>query len=250
MNKMDKVDRPNHKEYAEGNIYVYNKHISFFINKKNTNEEVRNMTKRSVKSIIAVLMILTIALYFISGTYARYIDTYTGTGKFQVAQWKVALKQGEMAQNTTFDLTFKPVSNEFVVEGKIAPDVEAVAEVEVDLTGTEVAVDLSAKVNTDTLKQALTEYGEVPNDITVTSKIAKSGAEAEALNGSLISLPGGAFAEENGKYKLTITAKWNNAEEAHNTDHTKAGKEAGTIGELTVPVTIEIKQHIKSDVTP
>ena len=202
------------------------------------------MTKRSVKSIIAVLMLLTIALYFISGTYARYTDSWTGTGTVDVAKWAVALKSGgSSVEKNIFDLTFKPVANKYVVSGKIAPDVELEAEVEINLDGTEVAVDVKADVDTESLTETLTSYGTMPQDIKVTAKI-----DNEDATDKTIELPGGgtAFGSENGKKTLKINVKWTN-NESNNENDTKAGRAAESLSELQIPVTLTVQQHVLSD---
>ena len=50
------------------------------------------MQKRTVISVIVVAMLLVISLYFVGGTYTRYVSEYTGTAKTQVAKWNVTLK--------------------------------------------------------------------------------------------------------------------------------------------------------------
>lgn len=203
------------------------------------------MTKRSVKSIIAVLMLLTVALYFISGTYARYTDSWNGTGEVEVAKWNVAVTSNSKPVTEELTLEFKPKENAHVVSGKIAPDVELEAELEIDLSGTEVAVDLKAEVNKEQLTSALQDYGTVPSDITVTAKVDGEDAESKA-----IALPSGqAFSAENGgKKKVTINVKWAN-QDAHNADDTKAGKAAysSTLTALQIPVKLTVQQHVLSD---
>ncbi len=205
------------------------------------------MTKRSVKSIIAVLMILTIALYFISGTYARYTDSWEGTGTVAVAKWNVTLKSGgESVEQKNLTLKFTPVANKYVVSGKIAPDVELEADVEIDLDGTEVAVDVKAEVNEESLKTALTNYGTVPEDIKVTAKIDNEDATEKTIE-----LPdgGSAFGPENGKKILKINVKWTNVD-LHSESDTKAGKAAEELDALEIPVTLTVQQHVLSDDTP
>ena len=96
------------------------------------------MTKNKVKITMAILMLITACLYFVSGTYARYADGITGNAQVSVANWKVAFSDGTNAIEDNFDLTFTVQENPNVVSGKIAPSTTATAKIEVDLTGTEV----------------------------------------------------------------------------------------------------------------
>ena len=53
---------------------------------------------------------------------------------------------GKTLNSTTQNITFKVQSNTEVVPGKIAPAVTAKAEIELDLTGTEVSVDFTPTI--------------------------------------------------------------------------------------------------------
>ena len=104
------------------------------------------MKKRKVLAVlVALLLVVGAGVY----TYARYTYSRTGSGDVDVATWAVALKQGgsEVSDNFTLGLTLS--NNNYVVNGKIAPDRSATATLEVDLTGTEVATAIST--NTVTL---------------------------------------------------------------------------------------------------
>ena len=195
------------------------------------------MTKRTAKLIIAVLMILAVCLYFIAGTYARYTSSITGNAKVDVAKWAVAFKNGDTPLQNNFDLTFEVEENDYVVSNKIAPDTTATAQIKIDLTGTEVAVDYTATVDKTSLA---TVFGASANDVTVTTSAEINGKTITdgyiPLNGSSNS----AFTENNGVAIITITLTWTNNDE-HNASDTTVGTTAGT---LTLPVTLTVNQHI------
>lgn len=170
------------------------------------------MTRNTKKLMIIVLMLVVVGLYFVSGTYARYTDSYTGTSKVTVAKWAVKLKDGANAElNKTFDLPFTVEENSNVVSGKIAPATEATATLNLDLTGTEVAVDYTAEI---TKADLATFFGNSASNVTV-------------------AVTGGTTTEENGKYIATGTVDLVN--------DTATGVTAGT---LTFPVTVTLQQHI------
>lgn len=193
------------------------------------------MTKRTVKTIIAVLIIFAICLYFISGTYARYTTSVGATAKVSVAKWAVALKQGVSEIKEDTELTFTVNNNKNVVEGKIAPAVTAVSTVEVDLTGTEVAVDFEAIVND---KAIASIFGASASSVSATTAV--TGGQVSGTTSTLALPDGQAFTSSNGKVTLKITLTWKDVE-AKNSSDTEVGKTAGT---LQIPVTLNVQQHI------
>ena len=193
------------------------------------------MTKRTVKTIIAVLMILAICLYFISGTYARYTTSVGAKAEASVAKWAVSLKDGDADITEGKSLKFTVQENNNVVAGKIAPSVTAVSRVEVDLTGTEVAVDFEAIVDDKAIEDI---FGESVSSVTATTTVTGGSVSGTT---STLALPNGqAFTSSNGKVTLTITLTWENVE-AKNGSDTTVGIEAKT---LQIPVTLNVQQHI------
>jgi len=189
--------------------------------------------RKAIKAFISIIAVLLI-VYLVCGTYARYSTVGEATGKVDVAKWAVVMTadDGTTLNSTTQNIKFTVQNNTNVVPGKIAPAVTAVATVELDLTGTEVAVDFNAIVGN------LTPTGLPSSDkITLTSAID---------NGTLgstntIPLPGGAaFTAENGKRTVTLTLTWVNDDE-NNADDTATGMTDTT---FEIPVTMTVQQHI------
>ena len=193
------------------------------------------MTKRTVKTIIAVLMILAICLYFISGTYARYTTSVGAKAEASVAKWAVSLKDGDADITEGKILKFTVQGNNNVVAGKIAPSVTAVSKVEVDLTGTEVAVDFEATVNDEAIADI---FGASASSVTATTTV--TGGQVSGTTSTLNLPDGQKFTNANGKVTLTITLTWKNVE-GNNVSDTTVGNTAGT---LEMPVTLNVKQHI------
>ena len=119
-----------------------------------------------------------------------------------------------------------------VVPGKIAPAVTAVAKIELDLTGTEVAVDFKAEVGDLT-----------PTNLPSSDKISLTSAVDGGTPGAFQTIPlvnESAFTAANGKKVVTLTLTWAN-DDQNNADDTETGIAGGTI---TVPVTMTVQQHI------
>ena len=193
------------------------------------------MKKSSITAIIVLLMVLTVCLYFISGTYARYADEYSGQTTVDVAKWAVSITDGTEDLTNNFTLPFTVNTNTNVVEGKIAPGTTATAKIELDLTGTETAVDFGATINEDDLA---TIFGDSADDVTLSTSI--TGAATSGTT-TTINLPDGqAFNSSNGKIVMELTLEWTN-NDANNLSDTEVGKAGAT---LNIPVDITLQQHI------
>lgn len=188
------------------------------------------MTRTSRKVIILMIMFILVALYFVSGTYARYTSSITANAKVSTANWAVAFKKGSDAITKDTVLTFEVQNNSNVVSGKIAPSVTAKATINLDLTGTEVAVDYTATIDKTALAEA---FGASANNVTVTVNGSDSATGIKSLVGDA------AFTSSNGIVPIEISITWDNKDDAASaSDTTAAGKD------LTLPVTLTVQQHI------
>ncbi len=198
----------------------------------------RNERKTRTKRAIYVVIALLLVAYLISSTFARYSTEGKANGTIKVAKWAVAITadDGTVLNSTTQPITFEVQSNTNVVSGKIAPAVTAVAEVELDLTGTEVAVDFDAVID----KSAINTLGASSDKLSLTVEV--DGTAYASGTSQTISLVGDkAFTATNGKKTVTLTLTWENDDPANNPDDTTMGEAAPT---LTIPVTLTAKQHI------
>lgn len=188
------------------------------------------MTKSSRKAIILMIMLVLVGLYFISGTYARYTSSITGKAAVSTADWKVKFKKGtdnEVSNN--FDLAFTVKDNTNVVPGKIAPSVTAEATINLDLTGTEVAVDYTATIDKSALAAA---FGASAENVTITVNGSETATGTQAL------VDNAAFTSTNGIIPITIAITWDNDDATSASDTLAAGKA------LELPVTLTVQQHI------
>ena len=195
------------------------------------------MSKKQVRTLIVALLVVVLALYFIASTYARYTTSLNGNAKATVAKWAVEMKNGSTALSNGFNLEFVVDANEFVVDNKIAPQTTAKVKVLIDLTGTEVATDLTATITEANLSSF---FGDSAGDVKVTTSFVKATeANFEVSDAGLVSLPNQTTALS-GSVEMTITLTWTN-NDAHNASDTTLGKAGNTI---TIPVTVTAQQHI------
>ena len=200
--------------------------------------ERKTRTKRAIFVVIALLLVA----YLISSTYARYSTVRNANGKVDIAKWAVVMKadDGTTLNSTTQDITFKVQSNTEVVPGKIAPDVTAKAEIELDLTGTEVSVDFTATIG---------EYtpATLPSKDKITLSPAVEGTTENKVGSSnyIPLVENKAFTASNGKKKVILTLTWTNDDE-NNVDDTATGMLADESRTITIPVTLTVQQHINT----
>lgn len=197
--------------------------------------ERRTRTKRAIFIVIALLLVV----YLISSTYARYSTVGKADGKVDIAKWAVVMKSddGKTLNSTTQNITFTVQSNTEVVPGKIAPAVTAKAEIELDLTGTEVSVDFTPTIGSYT-----------PSTLPSADKITLTSAVEGGTVGSSNYIPlveNKAFTASNGKKKVTLTLTWANDDE-NNTNDTATGMLADGSRTITIPVTLTVQQHINT----
>ena len=200
-----------------------------------TKNERKTRTKRAIFVVIALLLVA----YLISSTYARYSTVGEANGKVDIAKWAVVMTadDGTTLNSTTQDITFTVQSNTEVVPGKIAPAVTAKAEIELDLTGTEVSVDFTPTIGAYT-----------PSTLPSVDKITLTSAVEGGTVGSSNYIPlvgNSAFTASNGKKKVTLTLTWANDDE-NNADDTATGMLADGSRTITIPVTLTVQQHINT----
>ena len=200
-----------------------------------TKNERKTRTKRAIFVVIALLLVA----YLISSTYARYSTVGKANGEVDIAKWSVVMTadDGTTLNSTTQDITFKVQSNTEVVPGKIAPAVTAKAEIELDLTGTEVSVDFTPTIGAYT-----------PSTLPSADKITLTSAVEGGTVGSSNYIPlvdNSAFTASNGKKKVTLTLTWTNDNE-NNADDTATGMLADGSRTITIPVTLTVQQHINA----
>lgn len=202
------------------------------------------MTKKTVKSLIAVLMLLTVCLYFISGTYARYTSTASGTVEVEVAQWAVAINNVDMVANDTFNITFTEVENDYVVNNKFAPTSKLYADFVIDPNGSEVAIDYSFTLGAIESDGTAT----IPDSLKVSKVVKMNGdVEGDTLTAGQDNTYTGTInlasqtAELTDAQAVTVRVYVEWTDDGPNATDTALGDEAPT---LTMEVTAIATQHV------
>jgi hypothetical protein len=98
-----------------------------------------------------VALVLTLAsTALVSGTFAKYVTTASGTGTVTVAKWGVKINGDDFAVTTpptTFDLAKTIEAAGDVVSDRIAPGTKGKFEFTYDTTNTEVDHQITATIN-------------------------------------------------------------------------------------------------------
>ena len=198
-----------------------------------------NTTQRrsSVRKYTVLALVVFAIIAVIGGTYSRYSSTGNANATAEVAKWAVKLNGTNISSATgtvTPKLTYADNSN--VAADKLAPGRSATFNIELDPTGSEVAIDYTLEI------KALTGITNSSSTIAVTGATYVIGtgdsATATITNGT-ISIPETlADVQANKKVTVTVTVTWTNGD---NTADTANGVAAAPI---TVPVDVTAQQHI------
>lgn len=206
------------------------------------------MTKKNVKTMMLILVVLIIGLYFVSGTYARYTSTINGKVTAKVAKWAVTLNDVDMTTaEETMELIFEETeANNDVVDGYIAPGSELYSNhLEIDPTGTQVAMDYTIELGEITSNEDLN--GKIK--IARLEKMVDGGnwtkvndfSVGSPYNGTieLVDQEKALTSDESVAYRVVLA--WDNVEDDNATD-TELGVSAPKDVTMTVKVTAQ--QHI------
>lgn len=198
-----------------------------------------NTTQRrsSVRKYTVLALVVFAIIAVIGGTYSRYSSTGKANATVEVAKWAVKLNGTNISSATgTVTPTLTYAENSNVAAKKLAPGRSATFDIELDPTGSEVAIDYTLEI------AALTGITNSSSTIAVTGAtyVIGTGDSATAtITNDTISIPETlADVQANKKVTVTVTVTWTNGDDAADTDN---GVEADPI---TVPVTVTAQQHI------
>ena len=111
---------------------------------KSTTKQTATKTRNKPIIILIALLLIT-AIAFSMYAYAKYKTTLTGNGTAQVAKWSFKVNgQTQTIPDIDLATTMKKVNN--VAENKIAPGTEGSFDLNLDATGSEVAIDYNIKL--------------------------------------------------------------------------------------------------------
>ena len=111
---------------------------------KSTTKQTATKTRNKPIIILIALLLIT-AIVFSMYAYAKYKTTLKGNGTAQVAKWSFKVNgQTQTIPDIDLATTMKKVNN--VAENKIAPGTEGSFDLNLDATGSEVAIDYNIKL--------------------------------------------------------------------------------------------------------
>lgn len=182
------------------------------------------MFKSKTKLVVTTFILFVIPLLFISNNYANYM--LIGKDN-EIADWKVTITSDTKDLEDTQKIDFKVEDNSNVVKGKLAPGLKATANVEIDLTGTKVPVDISATIDDTALNETFRLTAKLDGKDYKTGTIKTIQIENNS-----------SFTKENGNKILALELEWINNDNKNDTI-------LGMVGQtITVPVRINVRQHI------
>ena len=111
---------------------------------KSTTRQTATKTRNKPVIILLALLLIT-AIVFSMYAYAKYKTTLTGNGTATVAKWSFKVN-GQTQTIPDIDLATTMKENNNVVEGKLAPGTEGSFDLNLDATGSEVAIDYNIKL--------------------------------------------------------------------------------------------------------
>ena len=111
---------------------------------KSTTKQTATKTRNKPVIILLALLLIT-AIVFSMYAYAKYKTTLKGNGTATVAKWSFKVnEQTQTIPDIDLATTMKKVNN--VAENKLAPGTEGSFDLNLDATGSEVAVDYNIKL--------------------------------------------------------------------------------------------------------
>ena len=111
---------------------------------KSTTKQTATKTRNKPVIILLALLLIT-AIVFSMYAYAKYKTTLKGNGTAQVAKWSFKVNgQTQTIPDIDLATTMKKVNN--VAENKLAPGTEGSFDLNLDATGSEVAIDYNIKL--------------------------------------------------------------------------------------------------------
>lgn len=205
----------------------------------------KKLTLLVIAMLVCILACIIVASSMFGITLARYQTLGTGEDKdMPIAKWGVT---------TDVKDTLHIQSNQYVVDGKLAPATEGYVDVKIKLDGTEVAVDYEITIGdmqltggtlptTLTVKKVATRNADNSADDTTLTGTEDAGNKITTYSGTIALQSGAAFAA-NYEFIVRIYVEWEN-DEAQNTNDTALGNLADADREVTFSLKVDAKQHI------
>lgn len=191
--------------------------------------------------IVSIVLLIIVGANYIGETYSQFKTDASSRGDAQIAKWMVALKDGEVELENRFDVTFVSTSNNEgkVASNRLAPGTAGQATLILDLTNTEVSVDYNITVDKRVLENQIGSSNITLTMLDSNNQIINFGKDVYI---PLVNKE--KFTNENGIFTFNFYLTWDNDSDSNNSSDTNI---ALNFDNLTLPVSVKIKQHIEDD---
>lgn len=195
--------------------------------------------KKSILIIICIISILSTIIIFLS-TYSKYSENAEATLENQVGKWIIKLNDTDITQGVSRNFLIQNIvleENSNVIEGKIAPGTAGYFDIEINPTGTQVAVRYDITLNKENITNdeiQIVSISELSgNTVTRTGENTYTG---------IIQLSN----VENGDVNtIRISFEWNN-NEINNEMDTQTGNTANA--NIEIPITVNASQYLGENI--
>lgn len=190
------------------------------------------MKKKNALMLSILLLLVAVTGGMVSLTYSRYSSSASGTSTAKVAPWKISVNGDNVVETSTFtasDITWS--ASDYISDGYIAPSRSGSFDIEIDPSGSKVAVQYEISLDTTSMDQ----YSQIS-----ISSVKIGNETLTATNGKYVGIIDLSEVEANTTKTITVNVVWTNAD-ANNASDTTIGS---TVTNLAIPVTVTASQYL------
>ena len=148
------------------------------------------MNKKMYVTLAFAMIFLSITVFLIHDSYAKYLTTLNETTNIKVARWRILVNNNDIRANSTATGVITPVfyQNEHISNNIIAPTSEGYFDIIIDSSGADVSFtyNLNVAVNAASAVQDLVVTGYQINNGAVVSEITNPLIENTVLYSSRV----------------------------------------------------------------
>ena len=197
--------------------------------------------KKSKIKILGIILILAVevSLYFVAGTYSRYVSVADSNTATRIAKWSVKLCNVDLAggeKDFSSELVLETTNTAKVKSGTIAPNTSVEGSFTIDPNGTEVAIKYKielGKIYYTNSKTNETVTENVPN-IVVNNVTTNFGILEKISDGTYQ----GQIELDGSPVTITINAEWISSNDEQDTANGYSPLN------VIVPVTVTVEQDV------
>ncbi|MGN1378890.1 MAG: hypothetical protein ACI4XR_00595 [Bacilli bacterium] len=106
--------------------------------------------KKTIYSLL-VIFSLTLCVFFITESYAKYLTSTQGNAKMNVARWKIIVNNEDIKNNSSLTTQITPtfLGNDNIAENVIAPTSEGYFDLLIDATEADVSFKYNINIEVD-----------------------------------------------------------------------------------------------------